>query len=63
MAARFDGCPWHIYCRLPAPEKAEILATFQEHNLREGVYHQRLKARQDKEKGSGRSTIGVEDYL
>ncbi len=61
MAAHWDRVPWHVWTRLPASEKAEVLATFQENNLREGITAQRVKAKADKEGGSGR--IGVEEWL
>lgn len=62
LAARHGLVPWHIYRTLPVSDRAELIATFQEHNLREGIYNQRLKAKQEKGNKSS-STIGVEDWL
>lgn len=60
-AARHDRVPWHIYRKLPSFDRAEILANYQEHCLREGVHAKRLEDKNKKDK-SGPS-VSVEDWL
>lgn len=59
-AARFGHVPWHQYRKLPSVDKAEILADYQEHCLREGIRAQRQEA---KDKKTSRPSVSVEDWL
>lgn len=60
-AALHGLVPWHEYRRLSVVERAEILAHYQEHCLREGIRAQRLEQREKDKEGSRRPT--AEDYL